>query len=386
MLPTASATPCRARRQAFTTPLSLLLLVIALAGCSRPLRDDATRVALAGSRIGGQMASFYRSLQQDTLDTYELNAFREAYLLRAGYERAAKQAAETGASPPAPPPLEMSETDEQISREYQQTYQALAARVRLAQAIERVYDSFADLSKYDATKGIFDGLDDLIRTAGGAASLSLPDPTRTVTAPVRALFTDLITELTTIQQNRRLLREGARLLSILQKLREVFKAERILYGGDGIAKDGSGNDRQVSGIAGRRAAAYESVARQLVESRAVITTAFLNRVLEPYQLRWPDPEVPFEQPALSAGVIKMIEARAYPLAQLSEDAAGGVYQSLSRLMTLHQQLAARQPLSWREFLEHSATVDVLLDQLNRKVLPAGLLPELLQAIQKGSPP
>lgn len=369
----------------YAISLLLVLSAIGLPGCTRSLRQEGTKIAQAGSTVAKQMAEYYSSLQRDTNDTYELNAFREAYLRQTVYDKAVKEANQTGQPAPPPPTFEMSDLDKEIFAEYLKTYQALAARARLAKAMQNAYDSYAQLSAYDSTQEVLTNLDGLVKTVSAASNLVLPDPTGgLITSTVQGLFRDIITEITTIQQNRKLLRESNRLIPILQKLKQVFDAERVLYGGDTEVADSQGVKRAVSGIAGRRAAAYKSVARQLVESDAVITTTFINRVLSVYQLRWPEPQVPFTQPALKAGIIKIIESRAYPLAQLSEDAGEAISKSLNSLITQHQKLAVNKPLSLQELFEHSATAQVLLDQLKTQGVPTGFLTQLITALEKGA--
>lgn len=283
----------RRRSQTSIIVAMLIVLSLGLTGCVRSLRNDAAKVARAGSVSAKQMAAYYESLEQDTLDTYELNAFREVYLLQKKYDEELRKTKEEGRPLPPPPSLEMSQVDKLLFQEYQKTYDALAARARLARAMQDAYDSYSHLAEYDSTQEILNRLSDLIKTVNAAASLSLPDPSGTVSTVVQGLFKDIVTELTTIQQNRKLLRESNGLIPILKKLKEIFDAEKILYGGDTTVKNSQDIDRLVSGIAGRRAAAYKSVARQPVESEAVITTALVNRALSQYQLRWPEPQVPF---------------------------------------------------------------------------------------------
>ncbi len=376
----------RLRRQPLVPAVSAFLCIsiaCVLTGCTPSVREDAAKVAQAGETVSKQMAQYYGLLQQDTVDTYELNAFREAYLLQQAYDKDLAKAGVQGKTPPQLS-LEMTETDKVIAEEYQKTYRALGARARLAKAMQDAYGSYARLSEYDSTQEVLNNVGGLIQTVNAAASLSLPDPTGTVSTVVQGLFKDIVTELTTIQQNRKLVRESNRLIPTLEKVKQVFDAEMILYGGDATVKNSQGEVMAVSGIAGRRAAAYKSVARQLVESDAVITTALVNRVLSQYQLRWPEPQMPFSQPALKAGIVKMIEARAYPLTQLSEDTGQSVSRGLGGLIVLHEQLAARKPLSLQEVMTNSATLQVLLDQLKTQGVPTDVITELLKALQQGA--
>jgi len=370
------------RRQALASlilPLLFILIAPALTGCTRAARENAIKIAQAGDTLSKQMSEYYGSLQQDTVDTYELNAFREAFLLQQKYDEDVKN----GKKAPRLS-FEMTQEDKEIAEEYKNTYKALSSRIGLARAMQGAYGSFLKLSEYDSTKEISDNIGGLIEAVNIAAVLSLPDPNgMMVSTVVQGLFKDIVTELTTVQQNHKLLVESNRLIPILEKIKKVFDAEKILYGGDALVKNSKGEGIKVSGIAGRRAATYKSVARQLVENDAVITTAFINRVLSRYQLRWPDSQMPFTQPALKAGIVKMIEARAYPLARVSADAADGISNGLGKLIELHRQLADNKPLSLQELTNNSATLQILLNQLKREDVPSDFITEILKALQKG---
>jgi hypothetical protein len=374
------------RRTFLFALVSLIALVpiFGLFGCTRAIRDEASKVAKAGRDVSRQMAEYLETLQQDTTDTYELNAFREAYLLQKSYDRAVQKAKDQRRPLPPPPSFQMSDMDKQVLREYQQTYQALAARIRLARAMQDAYESYAQLSAYDSTQEVLNSMDGLIKTVSAAADFPLPG-LGSASSVVQGLFKDIVRELTTIQQNRKLLKNSELLIPIIQKLKAIFDQERILYGGDSVVVDSNGVSRRVSGIAGRRAAAYKSTARELVESDAVISTALVNRVLSRYQLRWPEPQVPFTQPAMKGGIVKIIESRAFPLAQLSDDVSDKISKGLGGLIKLHRELAVKKPLSLQEVISNSATAQVLLDQLKDQGLPANFFVELFNALQKGTP-
>src|SRR5436190_764709 len=82
--------------------------------CTRSIRDQGSKVAKAGSDLSKQMADYLATLQQDTVDTYELNAFRDAYLSQKIYERSVQMAKDQRRPLPRPPSSAMSEVDKQI--------------------------------------------------------------------------------------------------------------------------------------------------------------------------------------------------------------------------------------------------------------------------------
>jgi hypothetical protein len=361
--------------------LPLLVASIGLSACSRSIRDDASKVAESGSTTARQMAQLYQSLQQDTVDTYELNVFREAFLTQRAYNDAVAKARQANQPPPAPPTLEMTPLDIQLSQESQKTYDALGARARMAKAMQQTYDSFGHLATYNAAAEVGKSVDGLSQAVSGAVALVLPDPTGIAASAAQALLKDVAARLADMKQNASLRSASTQVVPIVTGLKAAFDAEKPLLGGDSEIKDSQGVSRKVSGIAGRRAAAYKSVARELVSSDAAISSEMITRVLAPYQLRWPDAQKPFSDAAVKAGIIKIIEARAYPLAQLSADASEGLSKSLGKLLTLHQQLMVNQPLSLADALQDSATVQVLLDRLKSDGVPVDTFADLLKTLR-----
>jgi hypothetical protein len=354
--------------------------------CTSSDRPAALQVAAAGSVTARQMGEYYSSLQRDSQDTYELNAFREAYLAQRAYEQNQLEAVRGRVESPPPPSLEITALDRALAAEYEKTWRALGARVRLAGAMQDAYESYARLAQYDASREMLDRVGGLLSAANGAAALPLPDPTGTVGAVTGGLFKDLVTQLTTLWQNRKLVRDNARLAQALLELQRIFEAERILMAGDAEVKDSTGQARSVSGIAGRRAAAYREVARALVEGEAVISSALINRVVGAHDLRWPDSQAPFSDPPLKAGILKLIEYRALPHAQASEDAGAFISSSLAELVVLHEQLARGRPPSLSAFLERSAAGQVALDCLRQRGIPADVLLHQLRDAKEGGPP
>jgi hypothetical protein len=361
--------------------LPLLVASIGLAACSRSIRDDAARVAESGATTARQMVQLYQSLQHETADTYELNVFREAFLTQRAYDDAVERARQANQPPPAPPTFEMTALDVQLSLEYQKTYDALAARARMARAMQQTYDGFAHLASYNAAAEVERSVEGLSKAVSGAVALALPDPTGVAASAAQSLLKEVAARLADLKQNSSLRSASTQIVPIVTGLKAAFDAEKPLLGGDSDVRDSQGVSRKVSGIAGRRAAAYKAVARELVLSDSVISAEMITRVLAPYQLRWPDPQRPFSDAAVKAGIIKMIEARAYPLAQLSVDASEGLSRSLGRLLTLHRQLMVGQPLSLDDALQDSATVQVLLDRLKSDGVPVETIADLLKTLR-----
>ena len=364
------------RRILSITVASVFFLAIA---CTRSLRQDALQTAKFGSTTAQQMADYYGVIQKYTIDTYELDQFREAYLRQLAYNRAK----EKGEQPATTPSFEFTQVDRDIQELSQKTYDALGARSQLALAMKDAYDAYVNLASYDSTQEVLGAVSGLTKAAVAVSSLPLPDPTGTITGLAQGILKDIITELTTIQQNKKLVQQSEKLIPALEKLKKFFDTEQPLCGGDYDTKDSAGNIRHPTGIAGRKSAAYESAARVLVEGEVVISTAFVNRVLEQYQLKWPEPQAPFAQSALKAGVIKMIEGRSHPIGRLADDTANQLSRSLGKLITLHNELKQKKPLSWTEALNNSATAQLLLNRMKSQGAPVDSLVQVMTLLQGG---
>lgn len=286
--------PAHFSRRLLALAITLVLVILpalSQSGCTRSLRTEATKVASVGGEVSKQLAEYLELLQQDTIDTYELTAFRDGYETQKAYDLQVERAKARHQPIPPPPSSAMSATDKEIFLEYQKTYQALGARVGLARAMQNAYESYAQLSAYDSSQEVLNSMDGLIQTVSAAASFPLPGLGGSAAGLVDGMFRDIVRELTTIKQNRKLLKDSNRLIPIVERLKAIFDLERILYGGDTAVTDSVGVRRNISGSAGRRAAAYRLLAGILVQNDAVISTPLLNRVLARYELRWPDPQL-----------------------------------------------------------------------------------------------
>ena len=346
---------------AWTVLLSLALLLSG--SCSQSLRPQAKELAKAGSTIAGQLQQFYGLIEQDVIDTYELDQFRAAYDLQAKLDEEAAKKPSSHPLPTPPTPDSISELDKQLQSATEDSYNAIEARARLAGAIKAEYDAYAALASYDASTELVDATNNLIGAAKTAAAFAVPDPTGTVASVAQALLTDIVKQLGTVRQNKALLRQSSQMIALLQKFKQFFDTEKVLYEGDVPATDSSGRALKITGIAGRKALAYRSVATDLVKSEVVISTGMVERVLVGYDLSWPASKGPFTEPALKAGIVKMMVMKAYPIGRLATDAGGDLSKSLGNLVTLHQQLAKKEPPSFADALADSATLQAILERM-----------------------
>lgn len=276
---------------------SAVVALLALCACRPAVRAEAKALAGRGAQTGARLAESYEGLARDTVDTWELTAFRRGFL---------------GLPDP--------KTDTRAV--FEQRYKALRARARLARRLANVYEELGNLADYDAGAQLIrsvDALHDEMRTV-----VDTPlDKTRTNDA-----LDAVIRGITTWKQNRDL-KAGARLLGeIVAGVDALFRAEREIY--RDIARDRAENARQV--------------AVDLVKAKEVVSATLLDRVLSEHGLRWPDAKQPFTDERTIAGVLEILEARSRTFEARSQDEAESIADALASLRDAHQRLAAQRML------------------------------------------
>ena len=331
-------------------------------GCSRSLQADATKIAKAGTLTATQMANYYESLAQADIDSWELESFQNGLL--------GATPLPAGAQAPTQAEIEQALSDRRqqikvIGDTYKKEYDYLIARARLARQVGKVYAAFANLTSYDTTGEVSKSVEGLITQIGEVRSKPLDLSRNIGSLPVTPnnILGDIVKELTIVQQNRAYLRESKRLISTLEKLKQFFDAETPAY----------------NLIAQRRAINFREIAISLVRRKYVISREMLTRFLDTFQLHWPEPPEKFTDAQMIEGIVGLINARATPLATISEDTAGALSESLDSLITLHKNLQAHRTVNLTEIAQQSETVQALLDALN-KASKNTLLP-ILQKVQ-----
>lgn len=243
-----------------------------------------------GAAAGERLASFYDGLARDTVDTWELTAFRRGF----------------AALPPG-------EVDSR--REFEQQHAALRSRARLARRLANVYEALGRSADHDAGAAIakeLHALDDELR---GIVDTPLGEP-RT-----RDIVDRLIGSIAEWKQRRDLAGGAALLQPVAEGVQELFRSERELY--RDVARD--------------RADKYRQVATELVDAKAVVSTALVDRVLAAYGLAWPDSKAPFEDARAIAGIREIITARAQSFSVNHDAELEAVARALGALVQAHDR-------------------------------------------------
>jgi len=325
----AAITERRARHSRRCQCLLLAFLaILGLTGCTRSVRPQANKVAAAGKITSEQMAAYYDTLAKDTVDVWEMTAFQRGF---SGLPR--------------------TELTQALQKAYSDRYLALLARKRFANTISATYTQFGNLASYDSSEEVIASVGKLNEAVQSLRGRPLIAP-GSAAAPVSATsaINALVTELQTVAENRAILRENQRLIALVDRVRAVFDAELPVY--QSIADD----KRRV----------YTEAAQGLVRGKAVDSTALVSRVLEAYELKWPTPAPVFTDPNLINAVVEVIEARATPIARISQDAGEEISDALGVLVSLHRKVVAGGPLTFQEMVQQNALVQDLLDALKAR--------------------
>lgn len=262
------------------------LLVATLTSCRSTWRADAVALAVRGAETGERLAVYYDSLARDTIDHWELTAFRRGFLRL----------------PPA---------DVDARREFEAQYRALRSRARLARRLGNVYEAYGRLAKYDTGGEIVAAIDSLDEQLREVAESPLDR---------RGDIADRLIKVIADWKQKRELRSAGRLLAAATAgVDELFRAERELY--RDIVRDRAGN--------------YRQVAKELVEAKEVVSVALVDRVLSSFNLEWPASKVPFDDERTIAGIKEIIDARATTFEAQSQSETDAVARALRTLLEAH---------------------------------------------------
>lgn len=183
---------------AFVRASILLLLLAPVVACRTTTRADVGALASRGAATGERLALFYESFARDTVDTWELTAFRRGF-------------------------VNLPASDVDTRKEFQRQHAALRSRARLARRLGNVYEALGRSAGYEAGAAIakeVHALDDELREI-----VDTP-----LDQPLTRGIVDRLTEAVAAWKQNRDLKRGAELLApIAAGMQELFKAERELY-------------------------------------------------------------------------------------------------------------------------------------------------------------
>ena len=266
------------------------LLVLLAISCRTATRDDVAALASRGQETGARLSEYYESLARDTVDSWELSAFRRGF-------------------------LKLPETDTSARAAFESQYKALRSRARMARRFSNVYASLGRLAAYDTGGEILGAVEELETALKDVADSPLQRKLE------RDAFEAAVQAIASWKADREL-RAGARTLApIAAGVETFFRGERELY--EDIAQD--------------RAMKARQIAIDLVKAREVMSSALVTRVLASYELTWPDVKGPFTDERTISGIVEVIEARSKTFEATSQDETESVGNALKALVEAHKR-------------------------------------------------
>ena len=268
----------------------MIVALLAATACRSTYRADAEALGLRGKQTGERLAAYYESLARDTIDQWELTAFRRGF-------------------------LRLPDAGADSRRQFEAQYAALRSRARLARRLGNVYEAFGSLASYDTGGKIMaeiEALDEQLKDV-------TDNPLEGRTADV---LDRLVRAIASWKQNRELRPNEALLAETAQGVRDLFRSERELY--RDIVRD--------------RADKYRQVATELVEAKEVVSASLVDRVLSSYGLEWPSSKEPFTDERTISGITELIEARARTFEAQGQSETDSIASALGALVAAHGKL------------------------------------------------
>ena len=266
------------------------LLVLLAISCRTTTRDDTAALASRGQEAGTRLSEYYESLARDTVDSWELSAFRRGF-------------------------LKLPETDLSARTAFESQYKALRSRARMARRFSNVYESLGRLAAYDTGGEIVGAVEDLETALKNVAESPLRGRLE------RDAFEAVVKAISSWKANRELRRGAHMLQPIAAGMETLFRSERELY--EDITDDRASKTRQI--------------AIDLVKAKEVVSSTLVTRVLASYELAWPDVKQPFADERTISGIVEVIEARSKTFEAKSQDETESVADALKALVEAHKQ-------------------------------------------------
>ncbi|MBV9929001.1 MAG: hypothetical protein JOZ96_28570 [Acidobacteria bacterium] len=323
--------PRAKRALSSTLALFLLLPILAgLTGCDN--RAEGEALAKTGAAAADTLAKYYDSLIQDTIDTWEFEAFNVSI------RNSMAAAAAGGAAPQHPITFDAREQDL-----LQKRLDALNARAKLARRLVTTYNALKDLSTFDASGAVKSSAEALATEITGLTSL----PQAGINPST--LFGMVASDIAGWKQSRDIRKGSKILLSIVEGLTKLVDAEKDVY-------------KSITEERGNKAII---VAQYLIENKMVLALPLLQKVPDSLGIKLAGADKPVIDAPTIAGLMEMIRVRMLRMATLSAGAADSMSAGLADLATAHQELQAKRGLSLDGVLAAVARAQAYVDEINK---------------------
>jgi hypothetical protein len=265
------------------------LLVLLAIACRTTTHDDTAALASRGETAGNRLSEYYESLARDTVDSWELSAFRRGF-------------------------LKLPETDTSARAAFESQYKALRSRARMARRLGNVYASLGRLAAYDTGGEIVGAVEDLETALKNVAESPLQGRLE------RGAFEAVVKAIASWKADREFRAGALALEPIAAAVEALFRSERELYAD--ITED--------------RAMKARQIVIDLVKAKEVVSSTLVNRVLASYELAWPDVKQPFADERTISGIVEVIEARSKTFEAKAQDETESVGDALRALVEAHR--------------------------------------------------
>lgn len=301
-----------ARMREWAVCLLLVASMLTAPGCGD--QAGAAELASAGSTTANALASYYASLAQDTIDSWEMQAFYGS--------------------------IQGIPFDQNSQKLYQDRIDALNHRAQMATDLGSLYGALSQLSSYDASGQVTDAAERLSTqlTSIPAISGSGVNPT--------SLVGSVAGDLAAWKQSKDA-RKGSRIIvETLEKIEKLFQGESRVY----------------KSIARERGLSVANVIEYMIQNNMVVTSPLLQQV--PQSLGLTLTTVPTD-PNTTKAVIQLARVRLERLSLLSAGAADSTDQSLLLLIQNHKDFQNKKELSLNQVMAGLQRVQTYLDEISQ---------------------
>jgi hypothetical protein len=296
----------------WTLCIFLTASLVLSSGCGD--RAGAADLANVGATTANALASYYNSLAQDSIDSWEMEAFYDS--------------------------IQGIPFDQNSQKLYQDRIDALNHRAQMATDLASLYGALTQLSSYDASGQVSGAADRLSKQL-----TSIPVLSGSGVNPA-SLIGSVAGDLADWKQSKDL-RKGSRIISeTLEKIEKLFQSEAKLY----------------KSIARERGLSVANVIEYMIQNKMVTTTPLLQQV--PQSLGLTLTTIPTDDKTTN-GVIQLARVRLLRLALLSASAADTTDQSLLLLIRNHNDFQNKKQLSLSQVLTGLQKVQVYLDEISQ---------------------
>jgi len=304
VIPSTIVSPAHVHRWRGTSAARMVLVIIlgalALSGClARAVKEGGSELASTGMEASTQLARYYDALARDTIDSYELNAFREGT-------------------------LGISSSDAQARRDKTlgDNLTALQARAALALQLKGVYaalGALADSTAPAATRSAAEGVVGAVLTLRKSP---LADP---ASGAVKSVVGMIAEDVLAYVQAREVVSAAELARKTEAALRALFEDERETY----------------ASISAFRAEKAGVVVAGMLTRNEVLPWPLVDRVLVPYGLVLANAKAVPTDAGTRTGFEHLAAARTRRLAVASGEATDAMGGTLAGLAKAHAEFPAR---------------------------------------------